>query len=63
MTELEKELMVLDKKDAGDPAMNYRRFSTKHKENEDTEHTELMSKLKAKMKEYGEHPVMCWPHE
>ena len=55
VTELEKALFDLDKKDEANPAMNYRRISTKHKENGDTEHTDLMTELKAKLKEYGEH--------
>ena len=54
VTELEKALFTLDKKDEANPAMKYRRVSTKHKENSDTEHTELMSELKTKLKEYGE---------
>jgi hypothetical protein len=47
----------LDKKDEANPAMKYRRISTKHKENADTTQTELMSELKAKLKEFGEHPA------
>jgi hypothetical protein len=58
ITELEKALYALDKKDETNPAMNYRRISTKHKENADNEHTVLMSEIKAKLKEYGEHSVL-----
>jgi hypothetical protein len=54
VTELEKALFALDKKDEANPAMQYRRVSTKHKENADIEYTELMSELKTKLKEYGE---------
>lgn len=54
VTELEKALFTLDKKDEANPAMKYRRVSTKHKENSDTEHTKLMSELKTKLKEYDE---------
>jgi hypothetical protein len=57
ITELEKAMYELDKKDEANPAMKYRRISTKHKENADTAQTELMSELKAKLKEFGEHPV------
>ena len=55
MTELEKALLELDKKDEGNPAMNNRRVSTKHKENGDTELLDLITELKKKTKEYGEH--------
>lgn len=54
VTELEKALFTLDKKDEANPAMKNRRRSTKHKENADTEYKELMSELKTKLKEYGE---------
>jgi hypothetical protein len=57
ITELEKAMYALDKKDEANPAMNYRRTTTKNKEDTDTEFTELMSELKAKLKEYGEHPA------
>ncbi len=55
ITELEKALDDLDKKDEADPAMKYRRISTKHKENEDTGLATLMSELKDKLREYGEY--------
>ncbi|KAH8799915.1 hypothetical protein F5882DRAFT_514544 [Hyaloscypha sp. PMI_1271] len=54
VTELEKALFALDKKDEANPAMKNRRRSTKHKENADTEYKELMSELKTKLKEYDE---------
>jgi hypothetical protein len=54
VTELEKALFALDKKDEANPAMKYRRVSTKHKEDADTEYKKLMSELKTKLKEYGE---------
>jgi hypothetical protein len=62
MTELEKALDELDKRDAADPAMMYRRVSTQQRQNGNTEQVELMSKLKAKTKEYGKHPASCLVH-
>jgi hypothetical protein len=55
MTELEKALYELDKKEERDPAMTYLRVSTKHNENAHNDHTKLMNELKAKLKEYGEY--------
>lgn len=57
ITEVEKALFELDKKDETNPDMDYRRFSTKHKENEDAKLVEVMGKLKVKLKEYGEPPA------
>jgi hypothetical protein len=53
ITELEKAIFNLDKKDEENPAMEYRRRSTKEGSNK--EQTALMGELKAKLKEYGEH--------
>jgi hypothetical protein len=55
ITELEKAIFDLDKKDEEDPAMQYRRRSTKHREGSNNELRELIKELKAKLKEYGEH--------
>ncbi|KAE9380011.1 hypothetical protein N431DRAFT_324088, partial [Stipitochalara longipes BDJ] len=54
ITELERALDELDKKDEADLAMKYRRTSTKHKENMDNSLADLMDELKVKMKEYDE---------
>lgn len=53
ITELEKALLELDKRDENNPAMQYRRRNTKHKDGWDTELKDLMEELKAKLKEYG----------
>lgn len=53
ITEIEKALLELDKRDEANPEMVYRRHSTKHKENEDTTYAELIGELKSKLKEYG----------
>jgi hypothetical protein len=55
ITELEKAIFDLDKKDEEDPAMQYRRRSTKHREGSNNQLRELIKELKAKLKEYGEH--------
>jgi hypothetical protein len=55
ITELEKAIFDLDKKDEENPAVQYRRRSTKHKEGSNNELRALMNELKAKLKEYGEH--------
>ena len=62
ITELEKALDELDKKDEANPAMKYRRISTKHKEGEETDLTDLMSELKAKLIEYGEYRAQSTEH-
>ncbi len=60
ITVLEKELLELDKKDEANPAMQYRRRTTKHKEHWDSELRELRKELTAKLMEYGEHRASCW---
>jgi hypothetical protein len=54
ITELEKDLFELDKKDNADPDMEYRLKTTEHEQGWNTEQLELFEKLKAKLKEYGE---------
>jgi hypothetical protein len=55
LTELEKELFELDKKDEADPPMNNRRFSTRPTMDSNTELAELLNKIKLKIKEYSKH--------
>jgi hypothetical protein len=54
ITIMEKELFELDKKDEANPAMEYRRRTTKHKEHWDSEQRELRKELTAKIMEYDE---------
>ena len=54
ITELEKELYKLDREDAANPDMIYRLRSTKHEKDWDAAQADLMDKLMAKLKEYGE---------
>jgi hypothetical protein len=55
ITELEKELYKLDREDAANPDMTYRLRSTKHEKGWDAAQADLIDKLMAKLKEYGEH--------
>jgi hypothetical protein len=55
ITELEKNLFNLDKKDEVDEDRQHRLRWTEHEEGWNTEQLELLEKLIAKLKEYGEH--------
>jgi hypothetical protein len=55
ITELEKDLYKLDKKDEIDPETGHRLRWTEHEEHWDAEQVQLLDKLTFKLKEYGEH--------
>jgi len=54
ITELEKDLYKLDKEDEVDPEREHRLRWTEHEEQWDTEKMELLDKLTAKLKDYGD---------
>lgn len=54
ITELEKDLYKLDKKDEADPEREHRLRWTEHEADWDTEQVKLLGKLISKLKEYGE---------
>jgi hypothetical protein len=54
ITELEKEMLDLDKADDANPSMRYRLKNTKHKRGWDMAQRNLLKQIKLRLKEYGE---------
>jgi hypothetical protein len=54
ITEMEKELLVLDKSDVGNPDTKHRLRRTKHKDGWDNTLNERIEELRVKLNQYGE---------
>jgi len=54
ITEIEKQLLELDRADEANPSMEYRLRKSKHKEGWDTAQRDLLREMQLKLKDYGE---------
>lgn len=61
ITELEKELVELDRKDNLDPENSHRLRSTEHHHSWNSEQRDLLQKLRVMVKEYGERLEVSGP--